>query len=132
MANNSMEAANTATQSVNTNTQTESKTMKQKKRNSQWIWYIFLIPSFVGILLFMVYPIAESLRLSFFKSNGTIETFTGLQTYFSYHSLLFFLQCNSLLSILNGIFRIDLVKVVQYRVIFYPYCYFKRKFVLNY
>lgn len=76
-----MEAANTATQSVNTNTHTESKTMKQKKRSSQWTWYIFLIPSFLGILLFMVYPIAESLRLSFFKSNGTIETFTGLANF---------------------------------------------------
>jgi multiple sugar transport system permease protein len=81
MANNSMEAANTATPSVNTNTHTDSKTMKQKKRSSQWTWYIFLIPSFVGILLFMVYPIAESLRLSFFKSNGTIETFTGLANF---------------------------------------------------
>lgn len=76
-----MEAANTATRSVNTNTHTEPKTMKQKKRNSQWTWYIFLIPSFLGILLFMVYPIAESLRLSFFKSNGTIETFTGLANF---------------------------------------------------
>ena len=81
MANNSMEAANTSTRSVNTNIHTESKTMKQKKRKSQWTWYIFLIPSFLGILLFMIYPIAESLRLSFFKSNGTIETFTGLANF---------------------------------------------------
>ncbi|MCU9614853.1 sugar ABC transporter permease [Caldibacillus lycopersici] len=80
MANNRMEA-NTPPPSVSPSIQTVTKTTKQKKRTSQWIWYIFLIPSFLGIILFMAYPIVESLRLSFFKSNGTIETFTGLDNF---------------------------------------------------
>ncbi|MBU7592589.1 carbohydrate ABC transporter permease [Metabacillus halosaccharovorans] len=64
-----------------TDTSAGLKLMKSKKRNSQWIWYIFLLPSFLGILLFMVYPIFESLRLSFYQSNGTIEHFIGLQNF---------------------------------------------------
>ncbi|HZH61101.1 MAG TPA: sugar ABC transporter permease [Metabacillus sp.] len=57
------------------------KMIKSKKRSSQWTWYIFLLPSFLGILLFMVYPIFESLRLSFYQSNGTIEHFIGLDNF---------------------------------------------------
>jgi ABC-type sugar transport system permease subunit len=44
-------------------------------------WYLFLLPAFLGIVLFMVYPVVESFRLSFFKSNGTIESFRGLANY---------------------------------------------------
>ncbi|UOQ46569.1 sugar ABC transporter permease [Gracilibacillus caseinilyticus] len=58
-----------------------SVSIKQKKKTSQWTWYIFLIPSFLGIILFMVYPIFESLRLSFYQSNGTIENFIGLDNF---------------------------------------------------
>ncbi|MDX8044615.1 sugar ABC transporter permease [Gracilibacillus sp. S3-1-1] len=57
------------------------KAVNSKKRTSQLTWYVFLIPSFLGILLFMVYPIFESLRLSFYQSNGTIETFIGLKNF---------------------------------------------------
>lgn len=59
------------------------KVLKKKKKNkkSGKVWYIFLLPSFLGILLFMAYPIFESLRLSFYQSNGTIETFTGLDNF---------------------------------------------------
>ena len=52
-----------------------------KKRESNLIWYLFLLPAILGVLLFMVYPIFEVFRLSFFKSNGTIETFKGLANY---------------------------------------------------
>ncbi len=45
------------------------ETIKSKKRKAAFTWYIFLLPSFIGILLFMVYPIVESFRLSFFKRN---------------------------------------------------------------
>ncbi|SFL69428.1 multiple sugar transport system permease protein [Gracilibacillus orientalis] len=57
------------------------ETIKSKKRKAAFTWYIFLLPSFIGILLFMVYPIMESFRLSFFRSNGTMETFIGLQNF---------------------------------------------------
>lgn len=54
---------------------------KQQKRKRNLIWYAFLLPSFLGILLFMVYPIFESFRLSFYQSNGTIEKFIGLYNF---------------------------------------------------
>lgn len=58
---------------------------KEKKKESihgnSKVWYIFLLPSFLGILLFMVYPVLESFRLSFYKSNGTVETFIGLKNF---------------------------------------------------
>lgn len=57
------------------------KKMRNKPNGSSLVWYIFLVPSFLGILLFMAYPIFESLRLSFYQSNGTIETFTGLDNF---------------------------------------------------
>ncbi|WP_018931820.1 carbohydrate ABC transporter permease [Gracilibacillus lacisalsi] len=57
------------------------ETIKSKKRKAALTWYIFLLPSFLGILLFMVYPIVESFRLSFFRSNGTIETFIGFSNF---------------------------------------------------
>ncbi len=64
-----------------TDTGTGLKLMKSRKRRSQLIWYLFLLPSFLGILLFMIYPIFESLRLSFYQSNGTIEHFIGLDNF---------------------------------------------------
>lgn len=57
------------------------KSLKRKRRNESFKWYIFLIPSFLGILLFMVYPVFESLRLSFYQSNGTIEHYIGLENF---------------------------------------------------
>ncbi|WP_078059991.1 MULTISPECIES: carbohydrate ABC transporter permease [Gracilibacillus] len=56
-------------------------TLHSKKRKSALTWYLFLLPSFLGIILFMVYPIVESFRLSFFQSNGTIENFIGLRNF---------------------------------------------------
>ncbi|SFM14114.1 multiple sugar transport system permease protein [Gracilibacillus orientalis] len=65
------------------NEQSKRVVKKDKKKafGSGIIWYIFLIPAFLGILLFMVYPIFESLRLSFYQSNGTMETFIGLDNF---------------------------------------------------
>lgn len=42
-------------------------------------WYVFLMPTLLGILLFMVYPLIESLRLSFTKGTG--EQFAGFDNY---------------------------------------------------
>jgi ABC-type sugar transport system permease subunit len=45
------------------------------------VWYVFLLPTLLGMLLFMAYPVIDSLRLSFYKSNGAVETWTGLRNY---------------------------------------------------
>ncbi|MBM7570329.1 carbohydrate ABC transporter permease [Aquibacillus albus] len=79
MAKNSVEI--NASSNPSTDTSIGFETMRQKKRKSQLTWYVFLLPSFLGILLFMVYPIVESFRLSFFQSNGTIENFIGLANF---------------------------------------------------
>lgn len=79
MAKNSIELETTTGPKPVLDHQVE--TIKQKKRKSQITWYIFLLPSFLGILLFMVYPIFESLRLSFYQSNGTIENYIGLANF---------------------------------------------------
>lgn len=52
-----------------------------KRKQTSFLWYLFLIPTILGIILFMVYPIAEAFRLSFFDSNGTIESWNGLNNY---------------------------------------------------
>ena len=53
----------------------------RRRKRSQLIWYVFLLPVLLGVVLFMLYPVAESIRLSFYKSNGSIETFVGLKNY---------------------------------------------------
>ena len=55
--------------------------MESKRRREQWIWYVFLLPALSVLLIFMLYPILDSFRLSFFKSNGTIESWVGLRNY---------------------------------------------------
>ncbi len=50
-------------------------------QGSSLVWYVFLLPTLLGMLLFMTYPVLESLRLSFFKSNGTIESWVGFRNY---------------------------------------------------
>src|SRR5699024_8364997 len=54
------------------------KTYSKKK---QLIWYVFLIPCFIGVLLYLAYPVIESFRLSFYRSNGSIERFIGLSNF---------------------------------------------------
>ncbi|WP_240414461.1 carbohydrate ABC transporter permease [Paenibacillus periandrae] len=52
-----------------------------RHKNSSMIWYLFLLPTFLGILLFMVYPVFESFRLSLYVSRGAIETWAGSENY---------------------------------------------------
>lgn len=47
----------------------------------QFIWYLFLLPSILGILLFMLYPVLDSFYLSLTNSNGTIASFVGFRNY---------------------------------------------------
>lgn len=53
----------------------------KKKKKSSIRWYFFLTPTLLGILFFLLYPIIDSFRLSFYKSNGIKESFRGLQNY---------------------------------------------------
>ncbi|WEG13690.1 sugar ABC transporter permease [Pullulanibacillus sp. KACC 23026] len=53
----------------------------KKLKGNQWMWYIFLLPTLLGILCFMVYPILESLRLSLFHTSGGGETWAGFDNY---------------------------------------------------
>lgn len=57
----------------------KERTLRDKRFNP--IWYVFLLPTLLGVLLFMAYPIIEVFRLSFYQSNGTMETFNGLANY---------------------------------------------------
>ncbi|TDQ42896.1 carbohydrate ABC transporter permease [Aureibacillus halotolerans] len=61
--------------------QTISLRGKSRLPHSSRVWYLFLLPSLLGILLFMVYPILESLRLSFFQTTGAAEQFIGLANF---------------------------------------------------
>jgi ABC-type sugar transport system permease subunit len=54
---------------------------KRRSTESGLVWYVFLLPTILGMLLFMAYPVLDSLRLSFFKSNGMIESWVGLRNY---------------------------------------------------
>ena len=60
--------------------QRSKENILRQKRSSP-IWYVFLLPTLLGVLLFMAYPIIEVFRLSFYQSNGTMETFKGLANY---------------------------------------------------
>ncbi|WP_078394146.1 carbohydrate ABC transporter permease [Shouchella patagoniensis] len=54
---------------------------RNKSMKSTITWYLFLLPTFLGIACFIVYPVFESFRLSFYNSNGTIETWVGFSNY---------------------------------------------------
>src|SRR5690625_4045896 len=81
--NNSSMATNIKPNEKSNEKKNDHKQKKNRKSTFGYskVWYVFLIPSFLGILLFMVYPIIESFRLSFYQSNGTIETFIGLKNF---------------------------------------------------
>ncbi|GAF18291.1 LOW QUALITY PROTEIN: sugar ABC transporter [Bacillus sp. JCM 19046] len=57
------------------------QTRRNKSIKSTLTWYLFLLPTFLGIACFILYPVFESFRLSFYNSNGTIETWVGLSNY---------------------------------------------------
>jgi ABC-type sugar transport system permease subunit/ABC-type glycerol-3-phosphate transport system substrate-binding protein len=46
-----------------------------------WVWYAFLLPGITAFSLFLIYPVFESFRLSFYKSNGFMEIFAGLDNF---------------------------------------------------
>ncbi|WP_281883140.1 carbohydrate ABC transporter permease [Paenibacillus sp. YYML68] len=48
-------------------------------RESSTIWYWFLLPTLLGIVLFTIYPLIESLRLSF--TRGVEERYVGADNY---------------------------------------------------
>jgi multiple sugar transport system permease protein len=55
--------------------------MQKSELKQAGTWYLFLLPSILVLILFMTYPILDSLRLSFYKSNGTYESWIGLRNY---------------------------------------------------
>lgn len=57
------------------------QTRRNKAAKSTLTWYLFLLPTLLGIACFILYPVFESFRLSFYRSNGTIETWIGLGNY---------------------------------------------------
>ncbi|WP_373290951.1 carbohydrate ABC transporter permease [Saccharibacillus kuerlensis] len=57
---------------------------RKKKRTGKsflngWVWFIFLLPTLLGIALFTVYPMIESFRLSF--TRGAEERYVGFENY---------------------------------------------------
>lgn len=51
------------------------------KPRQKYIWYLFVGPMIIGLILFHGYPIFESLRMSFYKTNLTSEAWRGLRNY---------------------------------------------------
>lgn len=60
---------------------TNGQKANRKYKEQSYIWYLFLLPALIGIILFMLYPVLESFRLSFYSSNGVKETFVGFSNY---------------------------------------------------
>lgn len=59
-----------------------TKPKKLKKLNpggSYWIWYI--LPALAVYVVFMVYPMIDSIRLSFYNSNVRPKVFVGFENY---------------------------------------------------
>lgn len=59
----------------------QNNNRKKKSFKNSFVWYVFLFPTLLGMLVFITYPVLESLRLSFFKSNGVLESWVGLRNY---------------------------------------------------
>ncbi|MBL8025449.1 MAG: extracellular solute-binding protein [Fibrobacteres bacterium] len=55
--------------------------LNRRAIKSNGSWYLFLMPSLLIMAVFLAYPIAESFRLSLFKSNGFWESFAGIDNY---------------------------------------------------
>lgn len=68
-----MASRSTVTQSM--------KTIHRRAKLYKLRWYLFMLPVLFGIAVFMVYPIIESFRMSFLKTNGVKESFRGLENY---------------------------------------------------
>ncbi|MCI3921098.1 sugar ABC transporter permease [Paenibacillus sp. TRM 82003] len=62
-----------------TGTKAYGRKRTASRRESHAVWYIFLLPTLLGIVLFTVYPLVESLRLSF--TRGVEERYVGVENY---------------------------------------------------
>lgn len=60
---------------------TQKNKVSSSRKEGTLIWYLFLLPVLIGIIFFMVYPVLDSFRLSFYASNGVQESFVGLTNY---------------------------------------------------
>ena len=50
--------------------------------NPTWhYWMLYLLPGVIIYIVFMAYPLLDSIRLSFFTGTGAERTFTGLSNY---------------------------------------------------
>lgn len=61
--------------------QTKRQTIKPTAEKNRGFWYLFVAPLIVGLILFHGYPIFESLRLSLYKTNLSLEVWRGLKNY---------------------------------------------------
>ena len=59
----------------------EIEKKRVRSRRGQAVWYLFVGPMILGLILFHAYPIIESIRLSFYKSNLVNEVFRGARNY---------------------------------------------------
>lgn len=57
------------------------KRERVKARRNQAVWYLFVGPLILGLILFHAYPIFESVRLSLYKSNLVNEAWRGARNY---------------------------------------------------
>ena len=48
-------------------------------RGAYWIWYI--LPALLVYILFMAYPLIDSIRLSFYSGSGNLREFVGFSNY---------------------------------------------------
>lgn len=56
-----------------------SKNNHPLQKNRQWLWFLYLIPALLFYLLFMAYPMIDSLRLSLYTGNSShTRSFVGL------------------------------------------------------
>lgn len=72
---------NIKTQKGSFNKKTFMKTLKEQKTG-----YLFILPQMLLFLIFMVYPVIEGVRLSFFKVGIRKNTFVGLDNYINIFS----------------------------------------------
>lgn len=47
----------------------------------EYTWYAYIIPALFFYLVFMAWPLADSIRLSLYSSQGGIKTFIGFDNY---------------------------------------------------
>lgn len=67
-----------------------NKTKSSLNRSERTAGYLFILPQMLLFLAFVVYPVIEGFRMSFFDINYARETFVGLENYISlFHDEIF-------------------------------------------